>query len=610
MNDTVLAEIEAKLKLLPDKPGVYLMKNADGKVIYVGKAISLKNRVRSYFQRSQSNGPKVQLMVAHVADIDWIVTENEVGALLLECNLIKKHKPKYNIRLRDDKHYPYLCVTQSELFPRVIVARRVKQDKNRYFGPYADASAMRESLKIIRKVFKIRSCNKKLFGGEHDKPCLNFHLNQCEAPCSGRMGPEEYAEMVKDMCSFLSGHHDDLADHLEEQMKLASDNMEFEKAARYRDQVFALRTILEKQTVISTDMENRDIIGAIIDNDSAFIQLLIIRSGKLIGREHFMMDGASDEPLGVVVGEFIKQYYQESTSIPREILVSHEPPEREFIEEWLSNMCKSSVRIMEPKRGEKHQLVKMALENASETAEREFRLQMSSDATAADDLMQLQSVLGLDAIPERIEAYDNSNIQGYDAVSSMIVFKSGIPAKSEYRRFKIKLTDHPDDYANMREIIGRRFAEIDSGNRKFSEQPDLVLIDGGPGQLRAAYEAMRAAGYNVPMISLAKRLEEIYTIASAKPILLPRDSDALRLLQRIRDEAHRFAISYHKSLRNKSTQKSVLDTISGVGNARRKALIKRFGSVAGIKRASLDDLLSVPGITKQVAQAIYDHFNE
>lgn len=609
MDSLYSADIEAKLKLLPDRPGVYLMKNADGKVIYVGKAISLRNRVRSYFQKSQSNSAKVQLMVSHIADIDWIVTENEVEALLLECNLIKKYVPKYNIRLRDDKHYPYLCVTTSEPFPRVLVARRVKQDKNRYFGPYADASAMRESLKIIRKVFKIRSCNKKLIGGEHDKPCLNFHLGQCEAPCSGRISAEEYAEMVRNMCSFLSGHQNELAEYLEQQMKAASDNLEFEKAARYRDQVLAIRSILEKQTVITPDLVNRDIIAAIMNEDSAFVQLFIIRSGKLIGKEHFLMDGAADESLDAVVDEFIKQYYRQSNSVPKEILVSHEPPERELLEAWLSDVRGDSVKITEPKRGEKYQLVKMALDNAFEVSERELQLQMGSDATVAQDLEDLRLVLGLEKIPSRIEAYDNSNIQGHDAVSSMVVFKDGIPAKSEYRRFKIKMSDHPDDYANMREIMRRRFAEIECGNKKFSEKPDLILIDGGLGQLNAAYEAMTASGYDIPMISLAKRLEEIYTTKSGTPLLLPRDSHALRLLQRIRDEAHRFAITYHKTLRNKSTRKSVLDSIPGVGSVRRKALIRKFGSVAGVRKASLEELSSVPGVTRQVAQAIYDHFN-
>lgn len=585
------------------------MKNEQNEVIYVGKAISLRNRVRSYFQKGQTHPTKVQVMVSHICDLDWIVTESEVEALMLECNLIKKHHPRYNVRLRDDKHYPYLCLTMSEVFPRVIITRRIKQDGNKYFGPYADAGSMRESLILIRKIFKIRSCNKKISITDQDKPCLNFHMKQCEAPCSGRITKDEYSELVKDVSSFLEGRQETLAAHLESEMTSAAERLEFERAAKYRDQAQAIRTLLDRQKVISTDMTEQDIIAAAILDDSACIQLFTVRSGKLTGRDRFFMDGALDENPEQIINEFMKQYYRDSAYIPKEMLLSHEPQESETLKEWLSSKRKTKVALLVPKRGEKHNLVNMALENAADAIERERQLKMSSDATASDDLDDLLQVLSLDTIPARIEAYDNSNIQGNDAVSSMVVFVDGKPAKSQYRRFKIRMSTQPDDYANMREVISRRFIQYTSENEKFADLPDLLLIDGGIGQLNAAQDAMKECGFDIPMISLAKRFEEIYTTTSTQPLLLSRDSRALRLLQRIRDEAHRFAVTYHKTLRDKSVKRSTLDSIPGVGDMRRKSLIKHFGSVAGIKRASIEELESVSGINKNIAQVIYEYFN-
>ncbi|MHB1458508.1 MAG: excinuclease ABC subunit UvrC [Armatimonadota bacterium] len=609
MSQDIQATISDKLRLLPDKPGVYLMKSEQSDVIYVGKATSLRNRVRSYFQKGQTHSTKVQVLVSHIEDLEWIVTESEVEALMLECNLIKKHHPRYNVRLRDDKHYPYLCLTLSEVFPRIIVTRRIKQDKNRYFGPYADAASMRESLILIRKIFKIRSCNKKISAEDQDKPCLNFHMKQCEAPCSGRITKDEYSELVRDVSSFLEGHQETLAAHLETEMASAAESLEFERAAKYRDQAQSIRTLLNRQKVISTDMTEQDIIAAAILENSACIQLFNVRSGKLTGRDRFFMDGALDESPEEIINEFIKQYYRDSAYVPKELLLSHEPIEYETLKEWLSSKRKTKVSLIIPKRGEKHNLVKMALENAVDAIERENQLKMSSDATSADDLDDLQQVLDLESAPLRIEAFDNSNTQGTEAVSSMIVFVNGKPDKSQYRRFKIHMTTQPDDYANMREVVSRRFTEYSADNEKFAVLPDLLLIDGGIGQLGAAQDAMKERGFDIPMISLAKRFEEIYTTTSTQPLLLPRDSRALRLLQRIRDEAHRFAVTYHKTLRDKSVRRSTLDSIPGVGDMRRKALIKKFGSVAGIKKASLEEIESVSGINKNVAQVIYDYFN-
>ncbi|MHB1000265.1 MAG: excinuclease ABC subunit UvrC [Armatimonadota bacterium] len=602
-------DIQEKLRHLLDKPGVYLMKNDQGEVIYVGKATSLRSRVRSYFQKGQTHSPKVQMMVSHIADLDWIVTESEVEALMLECNLIKKYRPKYNIRLRDDKHYPYLCVTVTEPFPRVTVVRRIKKDGNRYFGPYADTNSMRESLRLIRKVFRIRSCNKKLTGLEHDKPCLNLHMKQCDAPCAGKINSEEYADTVKDMCIFLEGHQETLAARLEEEMVTAAENLEFERAAKFRDQVQAIRTLMDTQKVISTEQTDQDIISIVVLEDSACAQILSVRSGKLIGKDLFILDGVSDETPEITIGEFIKQYYRDAVYVPREILVSHEPVDIGILTDWLSDKRKTKVNLVQPKRGEKRKLVEMALENASDAAERDRKMQMSSDATANDDMEDLRQVLELDNLPRRIEAYDNSNTQGHDAVSSMVVFEDGVPAKSQYRRFKIRMTDQPDDYANMREVISRRFSEAAVNDPKFSKLPDLILIDGGKGQLSAAQEGISASGYDIPIISLAKKFEEIYTTKSTKPLILPRDSRALRLLQRLRDEAHRFAVTYHKNLRDKSVKRSLLDSIPGVGDQRRKALIRKFGSVAGVRKASIEELASAPGMNKQVAQVIYDTLN-
>jgi len=603
------AELRAKLGHLPNRPGAYIMKDDAGKVIYVGKASSLRGRVRSYFQKGRSESPKVTILVSKIADVDWIVTESEVEALMLECNLIKKHRPRYNVRLRDDKHYPYICITTSEPFPRALVVRRAKADGNSYFGPYADSAAMRESLRLIRKVFRIRGCNKKLTGEERDRPCLNLHMGQCESPCSGRITREQYAELVRDAELLLEGRQESLMEHLEQEMSVAADDLEFERAARLRDQIESIRRTIEKQKAISTDLADQDVIAVSLDSHSACVQVLVIRSGRLLGEEHFFLEGITEETPESILGEFVKQFYRDAAHVPREILVSHLPPGSAVIEEWLSLRRGSKARLVRPQRGEKKRLVEMASENAALSADRERSRAYEAEDEAAKDLEALREVLDLPEAPARIETYDISNIQGREAVGSMVVFERGVPAKSEYRRFKIRLSEQPDDYAMMREVLSRRLANAASGDPKFSKLPDLVLLDGGRGQLNAALEAIRESGCDIAAISLAKRLEEVFKPDAADPILLPRESPALRLLQRMRDEAHRFALAYHHNLREKTVRKSLLDDIPGIGPARRKALIRRFGSVAGVRRASLEELLSVQGMTQSVAQAVIDALN-
>ena len=598
--------LQEKLQNLPDKPGVYMMKDEHGKVIYVGKASSLRNRVRSYFQKGQTLDSKTQVLVSKIKDIDWLVTTSDVEALMLECNLIKQYRPRYNVRLRDDKHYPYICVTTSDVFPRVVVVRRVKEDGNRYFGPYADSGAVKQSLRLIRRIFRIRSCNKKLTGNEQDRPCLNFHIGQCESPCSGRISAIEYANLVKDTCLFLEGKTDSIIDRLNQQMLEAAESLEFERAARLRDQIYALKRVSEHQYAIRAKLSNEDVIAVSVYNGSACVQILFVRDGKIVGRENFFMDGVEGESPNRVLTEFVKQYYRDAAYVPPEILVSHEIEEANLVGEWLSLSRGTKVKLVHPKRGEKRQLIEIAIENASLAVHQEYEASSKDSEKALSALQALADVLGMQSVPHRIEAYDISNIQGRDAVGSMVVFENGLPAKDQYRRFKIRAPQQPDDYTMIREVINRRMSHTD--DPKFASLPDLIVVDGGKGQLNAALEVLTQLGDDlgskIRVISLAKRFEEVYLPNRDEPITLPFNSEALHILQRIRDEAHRFALTYHQNIRARNLKSSILDSIPGVGSARRKALIRRFGSVAGIKKASLEDLLTVPGITRPVAEAI------
>lgn len=618
--------LEEKLKLLPAQPGVYLMKNAAGEVIYVGKAVSLRNRVRQYFQSSRSHSPKVKAMVSNISDFEYIVTDSEVEALILESNLIKRYRPWYNVRLKDDKHYPYLKVTLNEPFPRLVVVRKIKQDGCRYFGPYTDSQAVRNTLKFIRRVFPIRTCNKNIQPGSNERPCLNYHIKRCLAPCAGKVTPEEYRQVIDQVILFLEGKQDDLIDTLEEKMKKAAQELRFEAAARLRDQIESLRKIVEKQKIITSAPVDQDVIGIAAAEETACVQLFHIRQGKLIGRERFFLDVAPDDTAEEMLAGFVSQHYARAADIPKEVLLPAEIPDVEVVEKWLTSLRGNRVYVRVPQRGEKRHLVEMVQENA-ELVMKEHRFEAErKQAVQRQGMEELQAYLGLPTLPRRIEGFDISNIQGTEAVGSMVVFVDGAPRTSDYRRFKIRTKHTPDDYAMMAEVVRRRFLrglkereeleklapeerQTAEGEAKFAEFPDLILIDGGKGQLNVARSVLRELGLeSIPTIGLAEKFEEIYMEGNPDPIILPRDSQALYLVQRVRDEAHRFALTYHRHLRDQRTTKSILDDIPGIGPKRKKALIRAFGSVYGVKQATLEELKAVPGITEELAERIYETF--
>lgn len=616
-----------KLNAIPDKPGVYLMKNAAGDIIYVGKAISLKNRVRSYFQsKGKHDSPKVRLLVKQIADIDYIVTSNEVEALILESTLIKEQKPRYNVRLKDDKNYPYIKVTTDEAFPRVIVTRRLEED-GRMFGPFADAGAVRMTLSFLRKHFPLRTCSLNLSERRDYRPCLLYHIGRCGAPCAGLQSAEEYNKLVEEVCLFLEGRHDRLIPEIERQMKEAAANLQFERAARLRDQMRAIQRIAERQQVVSPHLEDSDVIGVAREGAVAGVQIFFIRGGKLIGQENYYLDAEMEEDRVEILRAFLKQFYAGAAVIPPVILVPDEVEDAAGIADWLSERRGKKVRLHVPKRGEKRRLVEMAMENAAVMLNDYLSRENRRVAANQMGLEQLQELLGLPDLPRRIEAYDISNLFGTDAVGSMVVLTDGVPDNKEYRRFKIRTVQGSNDYAMMQEVIRRRFMrglkereeiqELSPKQRaeamkqaRFASFPDLIIIDGGRGQLNAARAALRdLALEDLPMVGLAERLEEIYTVEEDEPIRLPDDSPALHLMQRVRDEAHRFALSYHRHLRSVRARRSVLDEIPGIGPKRKKALLQKFGSVKALRQASVEEMASVPGISLELAQRIHNQLS-
>jgi excinuclease ABC subunit C len=606
----VASLVQEKLALLPDRPGVYVYRDEAGKVLYVGKAVNLKNRVRSYFQEGGGHTPRIQIMVPRVRDIETIVTDSEIEALILESNLIKKHRPHYNVRLRDDKQYPYICLTMNEPFPRPIIVRRVRKDGNRYFGPYTSSWSMRQALRVIKQVFRMRTCSRQIEEGDQQKVCLDYHIGLCSGPCASLVSRADYLQMVDDVSHFLEGKSDGVVKQLKAQMEEAAEGLNFEKAARLRDQLQAVQNVVERQKIVSTELSEQDVVALVTDNVQTCVQLFFVRGGRLVGQEQRFLDGAHPQELPSAAAQFLGQYYADAAQVPREILLSHDPEGRELIADWLRKLRGAKVELAAPQRGEKRRLVELAEKNAMLAIE-ERRGRIAGDQAKADEAMlELAEALDLPNLPYRMEAFDISNLQGTEIVAAMVVFEGGQPKKADYRKFKIKTVEgRPDDFASMREVIGRRLERLEAGDEKFGETPDLILIDGGKGQLGAAVEVARQRGVELPMIGLAKQFEEIYMPGRPDPVRLPRNSQALFLLQRIRDEAHRFGLTYHRSLRSKAATTSALDGISGIGRKRREQLLKHFGSVEAMKRATLDDLVGVPGMTRPAADRVYQYLH-
>ena len=594
------------------KPGVYIMKDKRNRIIYVGKAVSLKNRVRSYFQSHKNLPVKVASMVSRIEDIEYIVTDSEVEALILECNLIKFHKPRYNILLRDDKQYPYIRITLNERFPRIEVVRTVKKDGARYFGPYANAGAMREAIDVINKIFPIRSCKKDLSEVPIDeRPCLNYHIKRCLAPCQGFVKDEEYNEMINNIIMFLEGKRETLVKQLKDRMQEAAEKLDFERAAVLRNQISALEKVLEKQKVVSTDMIDQDIIAMARGSGIVCIQVFFIREGKLISREPFILNNTDDIERQEILTSFVKQFYNNAHFIPKEIIIDEDIDDRDTIEEWLSRKKGQKVYVLIPKRGEKKKLAQMVAENARAYLEQVESREERERIRNLQALEELKKFLNLKELPQRIEAFDISNTQGTESVASMVVFEDAQPKKEDYRKFKIKTVEGPNDFESMKEVISRRFKRALSGDRKFQKLPDLLLIDGGKGQLKYAREALKELGLShILTIALAEEYEHIFVEGRDDPIVLPENSEALFLVQRVRDEAHRFALSFHRSLRSKRNLRSVLDDIPGIGKARRLALLKTLGGLEGIKRATLEELAAVPGMNRKAAQAVHEYFRK
>ncbi|MBE3598722.1 MAG: excinuclease ABC subunit UvrC [Limnochordaceae bacterium] len=652
-----------KLALLPARPGVYLMKNAAGEVIYVGKASSLRSRVRSYFQSSRTGNPRVDALVAEIADFEWIVTASAIEALVLESNLIKRYRPFYNVKLRDDKAYPYLKVTTDERYPRVLVVRRIKRDGARYFGPYTNSGAVRETMRFLRKLFPIRTCDLDLNGNRRYRLCLQYYIGRCLGPCAAKTTEQEYRQMIDQVCLFLEGRQERLIPGLEAKMREAAARLEFERAARLRDQIQALRKVVEHQKVVAAGEDDQDVVAFARFGETVCAQVFYVRGGKLIGRDHFILESSEKVSDTEVMSSFVQQFYERAPNVPPSVTLQHPVEEPELLERWLTERRGARVRLVVPQRGDRRRLVEMAAENAALVLE-ELRSQAGRRAAERErGLAVLRDVLALDRLPRRIEAFDISNIQGTDAVASMVVMEDGEPKKSDYRRFKIRLAGGPNDFAMMKEAVHRRFSRglkereelkalrqrleaaesrapataastqnghaggvLAPGERaaespeelkarlekaeaeaRFAVFPDLLLIDGGKGQLNAAREALRDLGLDeeIPAIGLAKRLEQIFVEDEPDPIELPRDSYALHLLQQIRDEAHRFAVGYHRKLRGERATHSALDDIPGVGPRRKKQLIEHFGSAKRVMEATLEELLAVPGLPRSVAERIH-----
>ncbi len=604
--EAAIASVTEKLKALPAAPGCYIYKDESGEILYVGKALSLRSRVRSYFQKSTKHSMRIARMVSQVRDLEWIVTDSELEALILECNLIKRHRPPFNVRLRDDKSYPYIVITK-EAFPRVLFTRKMRKDGSRYFGPFTSAFAVRETLQLLHKVFRLIPCGKSWSGEAVQRPCLYFHMGRCMAPCAGLADKANYKEELKNVSLFLEGKQDALIKGLEEEMSLASGALNFERAAQLRDTIENLTSVLERQKVVGDEDKDQDVIALVKDERGAAVQMFYVRGGKLIGQRHFYLDGAGDSNPGEAVEEFVKRYYTDAPDVPGEVLLPVEIEEMNIVQSWLRQKRGKGVKVTVPRGGEKLKLVEMAATNAEYALEQMQQQIANKEKWEAEAASQLQDALELENPPERIECFDISNIQGTSPVASMVVVEGGEPAKGEYRRFKIKYNpESPDDFAMMRETILRRLKAFRDGQPNFQKLPDLMVIDGGKGQLGAALKAMDEVGLRLPAVGLAKKQELLFLPGNPDPIALPLDSPGLLLLRRLRDEAHRFAISYHRKLRDKRMFGSPLEEIPGVGPRRKRMLLRTFGSIDGIKNAKVEEIAAVPTMTMAMAKRVKD----
>ena len=603
--------LQTKLENLPTNPGVYLMKNDQEEIIYVGKAVNLRNRVRSYFRELKPDQAKTKALVKHIADLEYIIADNELEALVLECNLIKKYRPKYNINLKDDKTYPFLKITNED-YPQVLVTRKVLKDGARYFGPYPSVNELRNSLEMIRKIFPFRSCKQKVF--TNDRPCLNAHIQMCYAPCIGRISKEEYNEMIEEIALFFEGRQDGLVKRLRKEMEEAAENLDFEQAARLRDQLQGVEQIMTQQKAVLGGEDDQDVIAMARGINQCCVQIFFVRGGKIVGRENYFLRGTDDSSRGEVIASFMKQFYLTSQFIPRHILLETELEEQSILEQWLTEKRESRVYLKVPKRGQAKELVDLVGRNASEALVRQEQEETYQEQRTNGVLEQLQNVLGLEDVPHRMECYDISNTQGTESVASMVVFVDGKPKKDQYRRFKIRTVDGANDYASLKEVLTRRLKhglaeQTEGGNGKFSAFPDVIMMDGGRGQVNIALEVLEELELPIPVCGMVKDNHHRTRGLYYNNIEIPMDShsELFLLITRMQDEAHRFAITYHRSLRGKRNLASVLDDIPGVGEKRKKNLLKHFGSFAKIREASIEELLEVEGINHTVAEEIYSY---
>ena len=614
----VLGQFDHRLRVTPEKPGVYLMKDVSDKIIYVGKASVLRNRLRSYFGSTGGLNAKIRRLVSQITDFEFIVTDTEAEALILENTLIKRYRPRFNARLKDDKTYPFLKIDLSEEFPRVYITRQVADDGARYFGPFASAGSVRQTMDLVKKLFPYRSCTKTITGND-PRPCLEYFINRCVAPCSGHSDKEEYERVIQQVIMFMEGDTESVTRELTAKMDDSSTKLEYERAAVLRDQIKSIERVAEDQRikVDSNPVGDTDLIALAQGTDETWIEVFFVRHGKLIGRDHFFMEGTQDDPVGLILGQFIKQFYETSLVIPPLLLIQHPLEEHQLIQDWLRDKRAGTVKITCPQRGPNRKLLDVVVENANQGLAQHRVKWLNNPDVISQAMVELQEYLSLASLPSRMECYDISHIQGTNVVGSMVVFQDGKPRTSHYRRFKIKTVDGVDDYASMQEMLRRRLkrlSDVRSKNVKnpdvndvliadgWSIAPDLVIIDGGKGHLSAALEVFLELGLDdIPLAALAKENEEIFVPYTSEPIILPRNSQSLYLVQRIRDEAHRFAITYHRNLRSKGSLRSSIDLVTGIGPKRKRMLLRRFGSIQGIKEAPIDEIAAVPGLTRSLA---------